>query len=179
MLVSTAIGFFDAFFDYVTNNQNVEYTVYKNDCFVVKFKNENEWRLTCWCPKGRLWEDNGKIPDEYPLQETKTNDYKERTKLNIKDAEATLIVIVSIFNSDNNETGLTIEEANNLNKLLKIINLDEEANNISEEVFKWIKEKNIKHLNMAGPRASTCEGIYDKTFIFMNSLLKKLEDYQD
>ncbi|CAG8800593.1 13806_t:CDS:2, partial [Racocetra fulgida] len=127
---------------------------------------------------GRRWEEEGKITEKYPLQETKTDDYKERTELNVKDADATLIMKFSTFDSDKDGTGLTIDKANELNKPLKIVNLDEDVKNNISEVFKWIKENNIKHLNMAGPRASTCEGIYDKTLRFMSFLLKELEDYQ-
>ena len=44
-----------------------------------------------WCPKGRLAED-GRIPDDYPLRETETTDYAERTKLNVRDSDGTLIL---------------------------------------------------------------------------------------
>ncbi|CAG8687772.1 18173_t:CDS:2 [Gigaspora rosea] len=134
------IGALDAIFNYVKNNRNIFYKEYKEHCYVVKFENGNEWRLTGWCPKGRRWEGEGKIPDRYPLQETKTNNYKERTELNVKDADATLILKFSIFDSDKDGTGLTIEKANELNKLLKNINLDEDDKNNISEVFKWIKE---------------------------------------
>ncbi|RIB29406.1 putative molybdenum carrier-domain-containing protein [Gigaspora rosea] len=172
------IGAFDAFVEYVENNPNVKKKEYKEHYLVVEFKNGNVWRLTGWCPEGRRWEGEGKIPEKYPLQETKTDDYKERTELNVKDADATLIMKFSTFDSDKDGTGLTIDKANELNKPLKIVNLDEDVTNNISEVFKWIKENNIKHLNMAGPRASTCEGIYDKTLRFMSFLLKELEDYQ-
>jgi hypothetical protein len=35
-----------------------------------------------WCPKGRRAED-GKIPDRYPLQETSSSDYPQRTEMNV------------------------------------------------------------------------------------------------
>jgi hypothetical protein len=44
-----------------------------------------------WCPRGRRAED-GPIDDRYPLTETKTDRYQERTRLNVRDADATLIV---------------------------------------------------------------------------------------
>ena len=44
-----------------------------------------------WCPKGRLAED-GTIPDRYPLAETETAAYEERTRLNVADADATLVL---------------------------------------------------------------------------------------
>ena len=44
-----------------------------------------------WCPKGRLAED-GPIPARYPLAETGSAAYEERTALNVMDADATLIL---------------------------------------------------------------------------------------
>ena len=46
-----------------------------------------------WCPRGRRSED-GCIPLCYDLTETTTDDYRERTRLNIQDAHGTLILTV-------------------------------------------------------------------------------------
>lgn len=44
-----------------------------------------------WCPRGRRAED-GRIPDTYPLTETRTADYRERTRRNVLAADATLVL---------------------------------------------------------------------------------------
>src|SRR5437588_205155 len=44
-----------------------------------------------WCPKGRKAED-GRIDDRYPLVETPSPGYSQRTRWNIRDADATLIL---------------------------------------------------------------------------------------
>ena len=44
-----------------------------------------------WCPKGRRAED-GVIAKHYPLRETPSTDYRERTRRNVRDADGTLIV---------------------------------------------------------------------------------------
>ena len=44
-----------------------------------------------WCPKGRRAED-GVIAKQYPLRETPSTDYRERTRRNVRDADGTLIV---------------------------------------------------------------------------------------
>ncbi|MFZ5785935.1 MAG: YpsA SLOG family protein, partial [Acidobacteriota bacterium] len=36
-----------------------------------------------WCPRGRRAED-GRIPDRFPLRETATPRYPERTRLNVR-----------------------------------------------------------------------------------------------
>src|SRR5947209_12411896 len=52
-----------------------------------------ELGLPCggWCPKGRLAED-GVVPDRYPLDEAPTASYPERTRLNVRDSDATLVL---------------------------------------------------------------------------------------
>jgi hypothetical protein len=44
-----------------------------------------------WCPTGRRAED-GRIPDRYYLQETPSRNYEQRTKWNVRDSDATLII---------------------------------------------------------------------------------------
>src|SRR5690606_4861542 len=44
-----------------------------------------------WCPRGRRAED-GPIPARYPLAETASSDYAERTRRNVLDADATLVL---------------------------------------------------------------------------------------
>lgn len=43
-----------------------------------------------WCPKGRVAED-GEIPAKYPLLETQSADYPERTRKNVNESNATVI----------------------------------------------------------------------------------------
>jgi hypothetical protein len=43
-----------------------------------------------WCPKGRRAED-GVIPIAYPLTETPSSDYAQRTEWNVRDSDATVI----------------------------------------------------------------------------------------
>src|SRR4051812_28160800 len=44
-----------------------------------------------WCPKGRRAED-GRVPDCYPLRETESAGYRDRTRRNVADGNATLIL---------------------------------------------------------------------------------------
>ena len=60
-----------------------------------------------WCPKGRRAED-GAIPERYPVAETESADYEERTRLNVGDADATLILASGPLSGG---TGLTAETA--------------------------------------------------------------------
>jgi len=43
-----------------------------------------------WCPRERKAED-GVIPEKYHLDETETEEYNERTRLNIRNSDGTLV----------------------------------------------------------------------------------------
>ena len=45
-----------------------------------------------WCPKGRRAED-GPIDDGYPLIETPSDRYVQRTRWNVRDSDGTLILL--------------------------------------------------------------------------------------
>ncbi|CAG8496205.1 5449_t:CDS:2 [Ambispora gerdemannii] len=108
-----------------------------------------------WCPKGRKAED-GIIPQCYQLRETDSDNYSERTKLNVKDSDGTLILIpgsTAVITG----TALTIQEAQAKEKPCLIVDLSKELDD--NLLGRWIKENNIKVLNIAGPRESSSSGL--------------------
>ncbi|MCD6046097.1 MAG: uncharacterized protein K0R48_1260 [Gammaproteobacteria bacterium] len=116
-----------------------------------------------WCPKGRLRE-GGIIPSKYNLQETDSSDYSERTKLNIRNSDGTLIFLPR-DKEISDGTWLTIDEAKEKNKLYLIIDGFEEDQLV--KVKQWLEVKAIKVLNVAGPRESQCRGIYAQCYAFL------------
>lgn len=140
-----------------------------------------------WCPRGRLREDrNGKgeeiIPDRYQLkcptdadsEEKESNIYNERTKLNIRDSDGTLIFVpmIPLPSAINDGTRLTIDEAKAKEKPYLIINLSKEWD--ANSVVQWIDENNIQTLNVAGPRESRSPGIYNSSLKFLEKTLPLL-----
>src|SRR5215831_97553 len=65
-----------------------------------------------WCPKGRKSED-GTIPTIYPLEETPTADYAQRTEWNVRDADGTIVLS---WGTPEGGTALTLEIARRLEK---------------------------------------------------------------
>ena len=118
-----------------------------------------------WCPKGRLAED-GMIPMTYPLQETPSAQYAQRTRWNVRDADGTLILTC---NDPTGGTALTIHEARHLDKPHLVIDLTTRPNPRAATL--WIAQKGITVLNVAGPRESTCPGIYDEAFDWLQKML--------
>ena len=74
-----------------------------------------------YVPKGRLAED-GQVPDKYPMTETGSKDYKERTKRNVLESDGTLIINIGPLKSG---TALTAKIAHENNKPLMIVQLDQ------------------------------------------------------
>jgi len=119
-----------------------------------------------WCPKGRLAED-GIIPMTYPLQETPSPQYAQRTRWNVRDADATLILM---RDEPTGGTALTIHTARRLHKPHRVIDLATQP--APRAVALWISQEGITVLNVAGPRESTCPGIYDEAFDWLQKMLE-------
>ncbi len=121
-----------------------------------------------WCPKGRRAED-GTIPDRYPLKETESADYRDRTRRNIADSDGTLILVVGAISGG---TALTRELALAMPKPLCVIDLDSPAP--WSEVCGWIRDNDIRTLNVAGPRESQRPGIADRAVEYLSALFLEL-----
>jgi len=119
-----------------------------------------------WCPKGRLAED-GTIPMIYPLQETPSPQYAQRTQWNVRDADGTLILIC---NEPTGGTALTIHTAQRLHKPFRVIDLMTPED--PRDVVSWISHMDITILNVAGPRESLCPGVYQKAFNWLQNILE-------
>jgi hypothetical protein len=117
-----------------------------------------------WCPKGRLAED-GIIPAKYPLTESDSREYHVRTHLNVENSDATLILL---YGSMDEGTRLTRDIAKKLGKPLQVVDLKERTN--FESVREWISKGNYQTLNIAGPRESHSQGIYQEGLGFLKGL---------
>ena len=111
-----------------------------------------------WCPKGRLAED-GRIDLRYPLQETASADPAERTRLNVAESDATLLITLGPARGG---SALTIAEAEYHKKPCLVLDLlSREAGVIA--VLNWLALVNPAQLNVAGPRESEAPGVYPLT----------------
>ncbi len=115
-----------------------------------------------WAPKGRMAED-GAIPKRYPLDECSIAGYEERTRLNVRDSDATLILTWGAAPEDmmgdtgEDGTGLTIEWASRLSKPTLVVDLATPTDTAA--IADWLEGERATVLNVAGPRESTVPGI--------------------
>jgi hypothetical protein len=127
-----------------------------------------------WCPKGRQSE-TGRIPEKYPVREVENEDYNERTRRNIQDSDATLLITVG--NRMEAGTRLTLEWAQGVGKPIFHIDLavqEESLENRIREVISWYESHSINILNVAGNRESTAAGIQQNTFDILGRIFSPL-----
>jgi hypothetical protein len=125
-----------------------------------------------WCPAGRKAED-GEIPVHYPLLELWSGNYNDRTRKNISDSDATLIIY------ENNLSGgtlLTCDFANDSRKpvfLFKVSPFFIEGQ--LEQLVGFLEANQVETLNIAGPRASQWAKAYESSFLIVSKLIDRIK----
>jgi hypothetical protein len=117
-----------------------------------------------WCPRGRRAED-GRLPDRYPLQETPTADYPQRTAWNVRDSDGTLILHDGRLDRG---TALTQRLAREAGRPHLVLDLGTAP---LPEAWAWLDRHGLAALNVAGPRESRRPGIYERARRWLNELL--------
>lgn len=141
------------------------------DRAALDFALENDFATGGFVPKNRRAED-GRISEKYPnLIETESENPAERTELNVKSTDATLIL------SHGDLAGgslLTKEFAEKYEKPFlhidfSVLTIEQAA----EKTQKWLDSIDCKILNAAGSRASEDAEIYQKAKEFLEVLFEK------
>ncbi|WP_456425320.1 putative molybdenum carrier protein [Rhodocaloribacter sp.] len=122
-----------------------------------------------WCPRGRRAAD-GVIDARYPLRETPSAAYAERTAWNVRDSDGTLVLLATEAAGG---TALTIRAAERLGKPLFVHRLAGAAG--VAKVRAWIAREGIRVLNVAGPREKEAPGIYAAARAFLTELFAREE----
>jgi hypothetical protein len=128
-----------------------------------------------WVPKGRITEEEP-LPEEYQMQEMTTASYPKRTEKNVLDSDGTLII------SRGKPTGgsdYTREMTLKHKKQLLHVDLNQTTSfDAASLVNSWIKLRQIKILNVAGPRASKDPNVYVDVFRILEWAFKiyRIED---
>ncbi len=104
-----------------------------------------------WCPRGRRAED-GRIPARYPLDETASPRYVERTRRNVRDSDATLVLA---WGEPSGGTRATVAFAGRMAKPCLVLDMRELGDDAAAaRAGAWIAAERVGALNVAGPRAS-------------------------
>jgi hypothetical protein len=129
-----------------------------------------EYNFPCggWCPRGRIAED-GPLAARYPLIESPSPDYEQRTEWNVRDADGTLILARGTFSGG---TALTVRFAERLKKPCLVFDLNAQGD--AQIILDWLNQYQIRILNVAGPRQSQNPGIYSQAYEVLRKMLINL-----
>lgn len=122
-----------------------------------------------WCPKGRRAED-GPIDLRYPLEETGTARWSQRTDWNVRDSDATLLLVVG---KPTRGTALTIRRAVAREKPHLVLDLG--LPDAVERAVSWLAAVHPARLNVAGPRESSAPGIQERARGLLREVLSRLD----
>ena len=123
-----------------------------------------------WCPRGRRAED-GRIPEHYPLTETSRRDYAQRTEWNVRDSDATLVLVsgrASRKGKASEGTSLTLAIAEKLDRPCLAVTPGTDP----AALRSWLSRHGVAVLNVAGPRESEAPGIYARARALLEKLLE-------
>lgn len=123
-----------------------------------------------WCPRARIAED-GLIPRRYPLEETPSEKYSQRTTWNVRDADATLILT---FGALDGGTELAARMAQRLDKPCVVVSLRGYPEMAPVRELFYLRAGGIV-LNIAGPRESRSPGIYGRSYAFLAALFRSCQ----
>ena len=133
-----------------------------------------------WAPARWLAEKPlGAIPEayraamkEYPDQGSNAQNYRERTKANVRDSHATLILVEKLPLEGG--TKLTRDFAASIGRSHHVVDMS--AANAKEDALAWLRQfagmSLALVLNVAGPRESKSPGIQAKTKAFLSEVLR-------
>lgn len=138
------------------------------DRAALDFALENGIATNGYVPKGRVAED-GEISPKYPnLIETVSPDPEERTRLNVRSADATLIL-----SHGNLSGGSKLAESFAIEHNKPVLHVDflkQPLDDAVETSLKWIDSTDCRVLNIAGPRLSEDAEIYEAVKNFLRLL---------
>lgn len=121
-----------------------------------------------WVPRGRRAED-GRLPARYPMRETASAGYPQRTRLNVRDADATLVLARG---DPAGGTAFTIACAEQAGRPWILVDLS--APDLEPHVAAvrdWLRDHDVRVLNVAGPRESSSPGIGAEAAAFLRAVL--------
>jgi hypothetical protein len=117
--------------------------------------------------------EDGAIPEQYPLRELEGGDYRDRTRKNVLDSDATAIIY---FGEIEGGTESTLDDCVQLDRPYKIIDgSDVLAGQAAKVIADFVREIGVYTLNVAGPRASKVEKGHRYAFDTVRMLVDALK----
>lgn len=122
------------------------------------------------CPVGRL-ADDGVIPARYQLVELPGAGYRQRTRHNVRDSEATLILNTGPLDGGSLQT---LRFAQQAKRACLVVQLDEAG--AAAAAANWLLTLRPDRLNVAGPREAKRPGIGMLALATLQEVLRAAKD---
>ena len=123
-----------------------------------------------WCPAGRL-DEFGRIPDRYPVKELEHGGFEDRTRTNVRDSAATVVIYSGELRGGTAQTVQFCIEQEKPHQLIDAAQVSaQDATNLALDL---VRKHKIDILNVAGPRQSEWPGGYDYAFRVMDIFLTR------
>jgi hypothetical protein len=130
-----------------------------------------------WCPADRKAED-GTIPDHYPVSPLPGAGYKERTRRNVLDSDATVIIFDARLTSGGRLVGgtwTTYKSCRESDKPYCVIDAGSTtALTAAEKVLEFLRKHSVAMLNVAGPRHSGWSHGHDYTMSTLMGVIRRI-----
>jgi len=123
-----------------------------------------------WCPQGRRAAD-GPLDARYPLRETPSGAYAQRTAWNVRDSDATLIM-APIPPSGGTKWTATCAAQWQRPVWIAAVRTPKPVPLHVPRLMHWLATHQIQRLNVAGPRASEAEAAYTVSAALIRALLQ-------
>ena len=127
-----------------------------------------------WCPRGGWAEDMPDPPGllaRYPeLRETPRSEPAQRTRWNVRDSDATLILLAGGAPAPGSGTALTLALARELGRPVATVDLDAPGAAVQAAAL-LAALPTAGTLNVAGPRESAAPGIHARARALLSELL--------
>jgi hypothetical protein len=126
-----------------------------------------------WCPEGRIAED-GVISDIYPLTILPGAGYRQRTRQNIIDSDATVIIYFEYIVARGG-TELTLQQCIKANKPYLLIDSAElSPERAAERIASFVQQRHVLRLNVAGPRGGGMPQLHPYTQSAITLMLRQI-----
>jgi predicted Rossmann fold nucleotide-binding protein DprA/Smf involved in DNA uptake len=124
-----------------------------------------------YCPAGRRAED-GVIPARYPLQALPSPSYLARTRRNVAESDATLVLTFGAARGGTRRTVVFCRELDKPHVVLDVALVP--AAEGAELAVRFIRRLAVQRLNVAGPRASGESRAYPYALELMRRVLARV-----